>query len=89
MLTDRHNVGVTKLGPVDWFPIQACAAGTLEIFEKVNRLYLGDLGMSARDGMVVDGEIVVGLSADRNRITSYNVCYTKLLRMTQDEEAKT
>ena len=69
MLANGNHICVVELGSLDRFSIQRCAVRALEVFHKINRLHPYNLGMMARDGMIVDRQIVVDLSSDREAVT--------------------
>jgi hypothetical protein len=68
MLPDRNHIGIVKLSALDRLAIHCRAVRAFQVFEKVHRLHPHDLGMTARDRMVVDRQIVLRLAADAEAV---------------------
>ena len=70
MVANSYHIGIVELGSLDRFSVKRCAVRALEIFQEKDRLHPNNPGVMARDGMVVENQIVVDLSPDGETVSS-------------------
>ena len=68
MLTDRDDIGVVQLGTLNCLAVDRRAVRALEVLQEVHGLHSDNLRVVARHGMILDRQIVIRLSADREAI---------------------
>ncbi len=64
VLADADDVSIMELGSFDRLRVHDCAVRALEVFQKIDGLYLNDFGVVAGNGVVVNHKVVVRLSSN-------------------------